>query len=388
MIKNTHRNLFRSACLCLAALLAGCGGSGNGGNADDGGAAKDTVPLAQLRSPLTTTNFNYVSASSYVALEGLADLAEGIGVAAADFPNALGLPVKPGNDVDYGKAAGSLPGSAMKTASFQLVAGVAQKFDCEFGGSITLSGTMANQNRLTQGDEVKVTIDNCRRPDDSMDAAGDLINGTTSLSVTQMNGMPGLDSVWSGIIAVRYDNLVTVSDSGTETLNGDMQVAISQSASENQVLAATGKQLRLAQQAPGKAVLERVLRDYRADIRKSGDDLSFGGNFNLSTTKPNEGELLVGVSTSKPFTVNIEDAVPITPVDGAPPGDGIREVEVYPSSGQLTITGAASNVTLEAEKSSDQVPRFLARLTVQITRSDGSYAASQTVPWKDLLGEL
>lgn len=368
MIKNLYRDRFRAFCLCLTALLSGCGGSSSNGNADSGNAGKDPVPLTPLVSAITSTNFTYLSASSYLALESLTEVAEGIGAAAADFPAALALP--------------------LKTAGFQLVAGVAQKIDCEFGGSITLAGVMANQNRLTQGDEVTVTADNCRRPDGSTDAPGDLVNGVTRLSVTQMSGTPGPDAVWSGIIAVRYDNLVTVSDEGTESLNGDAEIKLSQSASENQVLAATGKQLRLTQQAPGKAALNLVLRGYQADIRKSGDDLSFGGSFNFSTIKPGEGELLVGVSTGKPFTVNIEDAVPITPPDGAPPEDGIRQVDVFPSSGQMTITGAASNATLAAEKTGDQVPAFLARLTVQSTRSDASYAASQTLLWKDLLNAL
>lgn len=396
MIKKWYRNLFRIFCLGLAAFLVACGGSSNGGNADSnnnsnadsGNAGKDPVPLTPLLSPITTANFDYLSASAYLGLESLAEMAEGVGVAAADFPGALELPGLLGSDMGAGSAAVPLLGLAMKTAGFQLVAGVPQRFDCEFGGSITLSGAMANQNRLTQGDEVRVVMENCRRPDGPADVAGDLINGNMSLSVKELNGTPGPDSVWSGIIVVRYDNLGSVSDTGTESLNGDAQVNISQSARENQVLAATGKELRLTQQAPGKAAQELVLRDYRADIRKSGDNLSFGGNFTFSTIKPGEGTLLVGVSTGKPFTVNIEDAIPVTPPDGAPPGDGIRQVDVYPSSGQMTLTGAASNATLEAEKSGDQVPRFLARLTVQATRSDGSYAASQTLLWKDLLSAL
>jgi hypothetical protein len=368
MIKNLYRDRCHAFCLCLAALLSGCGGSSNSGSADNSNAGKDPVPLTPLLSPVTSTNFSYLSASSYLALESLAEVAEGVGVAAADFPGALALP--------------------LKTAGFQLVSGVAQRFDCEFGGSITLSGAMANQNRLTEGDEVMVFAENCRRPDGSTDAPGDLINGVTRLSVKQMSGTPGPGSVWSGIIAVRYDNLVTVSEEGTESLNGDAEIKVSQSARENQVLAATGKELRLTQQAPGKAARNLVLRGYQADIRKSGDDLSFGGSFNFSTIKPGEGELLVGVSTGKPFTVNIEDAVPIAPPDGAPPEDGIRQVDVYPSSGQMTITGEASSATLAAEKSADQVPTFLARLTVQSTRSDRSYAASQTLLWKDLLNAL
>jgi len=389
MIRNLDRDLIRNSCLCLAALLSGCGGSSNSSNnADGGGTGKDPVPLAQILSPVTASNFTYLSASSYRALESLAEIAEGVGIAVADFPDALALPAKPGSDAGAGIPAAPLLDLAMKTAGFQLVAGVAQKFDCEFGGSITLSGTMANQNRLTQGDEVKVVTENCRRPDGSADVAGDLVNGNMSLSVKEMNGMPGLDSLWSGTIAVRYDSLVTVSDSGTESLNGDVEVKISQSARDEQVLAAKGKELRLTQQAPGKAAQELVLRDYQADVRKSGDNLAFGGNFSFSTAKPNEGGLLVGVATGKPFTLNIEDAIPITPPDGAPPEDGIRQIDVYPSSGQMTITGAASNATLAAEKSSDQVPRFLARLAVQVTRSDGSYAASQTLPWKDLLSAL
>lgn len=385
MTKNLYPPVFRHSCLCLAALLAGCGGSSSSGNADHGNACKDPVPLTQLLSPVTATNFTYLSASSYRALESLAEIAEGIGIAAADFPNALELPGLSGSDTGAVSAAMPLPGLAMNKAGFQLVDGVAQTFDCEFGGSITLTGVMANQNRLTPGDEVKVVTQNCRRPNGSADGPGDLINGSMSLSVKEMNGTPGPDSAWSGIVAVRYADLVTVSDTGIESLNGDAEVNIAQSASDSQVLAATGKEMRIAQKAPGKAAQELVLRDYRADIRRSGDDLSFGGTFTFSTIMPSEGTLLAGVSTGKPFIVNIEDAVPITPPDGAAPQDGIRQVDVFPSSGQLTVTGEASNATLAAEKSGGLVPTFLARLTVQSTRSDGSYTASQTLLWKDLL---
>lgn len=387
MRKKLYRDLFRTSCLGLAALLCGCGGGSGGGNSDSDDAGKEPVPVAltELRSPVTAANFTYLAASSYRALESLAEVAEGVGVAAADFPGALELPGMPGGDAAVASAAVPLFGLPVKTPGFQLVPGAAQKFDCEFGGSITLSGTMANPDRLTQGDEISVVTENCRRPEGSADVAGDLVNGSMSLSVKALSGTPGPDAVWSGVIAVRYDNLVAVSDAGTEGLSGDVEVSINQSAGDNQVLAATGKELRLTQQAPGKAAQSHVLRDYRADIGKSGDNLSFGGNFSFSTVKPDEGTLLVGVATGKPFTVNIEDAIPVTPPEGAPPADGIREIEVYPSSGQITVTGAASNATLEAEKSGGLVPSFLARLTVQATRSDGSYAASRTLLWKDLL---
>lgn len=344
--------------------------------------------MAQIRSPITGKNFTYVSASSYIALESIAEVAEGIGVTAAAFPGALELPGQSGGDRDPGSAAVPSLGAVMNTAGFQLVAGVPQKFNCALGGSITFSGVMANQNRLTKGDEVNIIAENCRRPDDPTDVDGDLINGAISLSVREMNGTPGPDSVWSGTIAVRYDKLVTVSDTGTESLNGDMDVNVSQSATENQVLAATGKELRLSQQATGKSALELVLRDYRIDARKSGDDLSFGGNFDLSATTPGAGTFLVGVSTGKPFTVNLDDAMPIAPADGAPPGDGIVQVDVYPSSGQMTMTGAASNATLEAERTNEQDRRFIARLTVEGTSSDGFFSASQSMLWKDLMSEL
>lgn len=389
MMENTWRNLFRILCLGLATVLAGCGGGGSSGNADGGDAGKqEVVPLAQIRSPITGKNFTYVSASSYIALESIAEVAEGIGVTAAAFPGALELPGQSGGDRDPGSAAVPSLGAVMNTAGFQLVAGVPQKFNCALGGSITFSGVMANQNRLTKGDEVNIIAENCRRPDDPTDVDGDLINGAISLSVREMNGTPGPDSVWSGTIAVRYDKLVTVSDTGTESLNGDMDVNVSQSATENQVLAATGKELRLSQQATGKSALELVLRDYRIDARKSGDDLSFGGNFDLSATTPGAGTFLVGVSTGKPFTVNLDDAMPIAPADGAPPGDGIVQVDVYPSSGQMTMTGAASNATLEAERTNEQDRRFIARLTVEGTSSDGFFSASQSMLWKDLMSEL
>lgn len=371
MMKNTARDARLALCLCVALLLAACGGSGSHADstpaddkpADGGNAGAQVVPLAPLRSMLSASDLDDAAAASYAALENLAEIAEGIGVAAADFPDALALPVAP---------------------DFQLLAGVPQKFDCERGGSITFSGAMANRNQLSKGDEVSVSIDNCQRADDERTR----IHGGMRLSVREMNGVPGAASVWSGAIAVRYDNLVTTSDEGMESLDGDIEVNVSQSAADHQALAAVGKALRINRQAAGKAALELALNDYRADIRKAGDDLAFGGDFSLRVARPDAAALLVGVATIQPFAIRFEDAMPVTPADGAPPGAGIARVDVFPSSGQLAIAGAASSATLAAEKSGDQPPAFIARLTLQIMRSDGSYSASRTLPWKELTGAL
>src|SRR3712207_2422395 len=90
MLKTPACHLLRAASLCLAALLAGCGG---GGNSNSGGGDTPAPRPPDVRTALNADNFVAVAANAYAALADgaslpgpLNDLLSGVAVNPAGGP--------------------------------------------------------------------------------------------------------------------------------------------------------------------------------------------------------------------------------------------------------------------------------------------------------------
>lgn len=320
MLRTPTCHFLRSASLCLAVLLAGCGGgsgnNGNNGNNNSNSAGGDTpsLPLADVRTAIDPGNFVAVSANAYVALANTAslpgplnDVLSGVAVSPAGGPGMA----RPVLDMFY-LASAQAPQATVK--------GVEQTVACE-SGSVTMSGTVANPNSLAQGDTLAIAAHACR-------LNGAVLDGGMTISVSQLSGAPREDRAWSGTLSVGFSRFSIASSAGSQESNGDMTLEIRQSAPSAQTLILTGKSLAMTLRTAGKPDLARTLLNYRIDNAWSGTSMTYSGNYTLSGVSATHGAYLVGVSTDTAF---------------------VSEIGGYPRSGAMSISGADSSARLTAE---------------------------------------
>ena len=341
MIKITPREMLGTSCFCIAALLAGCGGGSKSvATGGGGGAPAPTVPLTELRTEITTSNFFAVGTNAFAALGSLSRLA-------GPVDNLVsGAPASAAGARGAASPVLGLLYLAMKNPAPRMVAGVEQTVPCETGGSIKVTGTMANPDRLTQGDTVSLSATACT-------LAGLTVNGNFMLVVKQLNGIPGESSAWSGAMDVAYFQFAVASAAGSVVATGDMELNVSQSSANNQVLAMTGVQLQVRDEPTGAPAVERTIRGYRADSVLSADKSRIGGNYTLSGTSSRHGAYLVGVVTDAPFEST---------------GGG------FPRTGSMTIAGAQSTATATADRQGS-----FPGLEVALKNSSGTAFFSQFV---------
>lgn len=339
MMKITAREVLGTSCFCIAALLAGCGGGSKSSNTDGGGNAPAlTLPLTELRTEITTTNFFAVGNNAFAALASVSRLA-------GPVDNLVsGAPVNAAATRGAASPVLGLLYLAMKNPAPRMAAGVEQTVPCETGGSIKVTGTMANPDRLTQGDAVSLAANACT-------LASLTVNGNFTLAVKQLNGIPGESSAWSGVMDVVYSQFAVASAAGTVVASGDMELNVSQSSANNQVLAMAGKLLQVRDEPVGAPAVERTVRSYRADSTLSGDNSRISGNYTLGGTSSRHGAYLVGVVTDVPFEST---------------GGG------FPAAGAMTITGAQSTATATAGRQGS-----FPGLGVALRNSSGTVFVSQ-----------
>ena len=131
-----------AAVLCVALLIAACGGGGNG---------LDTTETSSDALSISVNNAPAAAKASYNAALGSSDL--------ADLGGSIGI-------------SASVPGDFSKTApgaqASGFLAGVMQKipfgpdvFPCAVSGTVTISGNIENPLTLTPGDNFAVVSTAC-----------------------------------------------------------------------------------------------------------------------------------------------------------------------------------------------------------------------------------
>ncbi|WP_405243640.1 hypothetical protein [Lentisalinibacter salinarum] len=90
---------------------------------------------------------------------------------------------------------------------------------CAAGGTITLSGDVADPNTLTVGDTITALFENCD------DNEGYVINGGIELTIAAIEGDP-LTNVFLVTLDMVLTGLVVTDDSGAATADGDLTLTV------------------------------------------------------------------------------------------------------------------------------------------------------------------
>lgn len=339
-----------SAILLSAAtslIFTACGGGGSG---NDPG---NTVTLPSNGISITSNNAQRIAAAVVTSVGTLQGTTSGTGISTTvSVPPQIGrinfrdfilqqLRVVP--DL------GPLPGGD--------VAGkvLSETLSCPDGGSVNLTGEVADQNTLTVDDVINISFSGC-------DIAGYVSNGSVALTVTQVVGSNGnrpftlgVDMIVNGL-AVSYGEIIVTSD-------GDMAMLLDADVSGTDHVTFSGSILTSTTSTDQEGHLTKYLSEIQ--VHDSTGEYSITPQGTLASTQIDGS---VSFTTTTPFTGN------------AFVGSGA------PTVGQLHITTQtdSSQTWLTAQPDGVHVVITIDRDGGGVVDKDGTI----TTTWADLQNSL
>lgn len=216
------------------------------------------------------------------------------------------------------------------------------------GGTASMTWNDAdNSLGLTPGDSFSITFDDCLDSEDQETSSGSI-----SMTLNSVSGNPRTDLVWSVNITLTMTNLTITDGAGTDTLNGDITLAMSSNdGGVNAAGAISGNSLTVTENG-----VTETLSDYT--ITFTNNDATSAYTIDSSGT----------VSSSElGGSVRFET---LTTFEGIDPD--------YPHTGVMKITGASdSSITLAA------IDSTTVRLDID-EDGDGVTDLTLTARWSEL----
>lgn len=269
--------------LVLTGMLSAC--SGGGGGSDDSPApAPTSAPVV-----ITSTNATKISAEAYDATISTRNLgANGLGGA------GITAAVVDSNEDSFDLFAftrqqiSRLPELSAQFAGNTLSAVTisATTIDCESGGTITVSGEVADTQVVTAGDILTIELNNCA------DISGQL-NGQLSVRFNSISG-DQLGEALNFDVSLTMVDFSVVQSGVTSTGNGDMTLAI-RSLSDSEIEASlTGNSLTLTENGTTSTLsnfsivetLNEATGASSANSRGTLQSTEIGGSLSFETTVP------------------------------------------------------------------------------------------------------
>lgn len=334
-----RRGAARLTSLALAALLAACGGGG--ASDDDSG-----IPVVPSAASITAGNLEGVARQTLVAATYLGD-ATGLVTGAQVAPGARTL-------FNFTRAQlDRLP--ALFGSRTRLVTGVTttESLPCTGGGTVSVQTTDNNGNgNVDVGDVGTLTASNCVEE-------GATLSGTISLRFTAVSGDLNTDT-FAATAAVTLQSLRASTAAGQAAGSGDFTLVITSTDASTGSLDLTVPSLSVAGSFGGVADTVTL-----ANFRLTSSTALSAGRLRTSSTVSGT----VGSTALAGGTVRLATLQPLVQFD----------TDAYPSSGQITATGAAGSQM---------------RLTVQSTTSvlleldssgDASYESNLVKTWASLV---
>lgn len=331
-------------CLALIGALSACGG---GGGSND--AAPSAAPV-EAPATITKTNAPKVAASAYESTIG----AQRMGSSSGLGGGVTGAVVSADSDEVQFDIVAFVGRQVAELSDLQssildnTVVGVAIPPDtrsCPFGGTLTLSGEVADRSEISAGDTLVLELDNC----DS--GADGILNGKITMLFNSITGGPEEDIFGFDTTLTMEDTSLTIAGE-TSVTNGDMRVVTpdANSASREAELSGNTFATTLGNEsttmtnyqigASFDAATSTSLTDSRGALVSS----EFNGQVTFETTLPfrtlagddypSEGTMLVTGSNDAALRLIVLDAVNVR-VEIDVDGDGAFEDSVDTSWAEL-----------------------------------------------------
>lgn len=207
--------------LLAAALVAACGGGGGGGSTavPASPAVIDSTNAPLIASQVMTVGFGATDFGTALSGSGLLAVNGGSDTLAQDLNRRQAL------------AAG---GTASPSATI-----APETYGCLVSGTVRLSGTLASEETLTAGDVLNATFTDCD------DGDGAVYDGSLRVEVTDFYGDLYTSQYFLDAGLTLTSFRITDAD-GSTSANGDMDLELDLTVSDQPVVAASGQRLTVS----------------------------------------------------------------------------------------------------------------------------------------------
>ncbi|HYD76215.1 hypothetical protein [Ramlibacter sp.] len=310
----------------VAVLLGACGGGGGGG-----GSVAPSTPVA---IQITQDNARPVGAHA-------TDSVQNTGAAQGSTSLITGVQVEGGGNSGSASMlslAGVVRSLAGRAPGPALASGIEFTEACDGGrGTITVSGSVADENRLARGDSITIRASQCS-------VGGDFIDGAMSISVTDGQMSSVVPYPFRIVLAVVASKLSVSSGGVTATSNGDVTLDWSATSDTEQTLLASGSSLSNGMIAGGVS-RSATWRNYSQSIRLSGTEVTSTLSADVESDSPQlgAGGGSYGVTTPTALRWNTATGLPVA---------GVIVVSGAADS-RLKLTFAPGGATLDIDADGD-----------------------------------
>jgi hypothetical protein len=337
-MKICFRNTSSAFAISTALILSACGGGG-------GGSSEPVIVL----SSVTSANAPDVAANSFssvIAFEGRAEIGPSL-----IFSSSAGSPNEATSkgviDITLRQIYKGLAAKSADTLS--IAATGTEEIACIDGGTITFTWTEAASNVVSNGDSMTVAANNCVQ-------GSTRLNGSFTVSFSNISGTPSPSSAWSATLGLTYSNFTLSEGTESITVDGDMRNTVNQVNSSDTSYAIDGTSFALTETS-GTTTVSETLIDYTYNGSYISGVNTFGANFTVSGTFRTIGNVAYAVTTTVPFKQTSGN---------------------YPYQGSMIVKGANNSAVKM---------NVIDNSTVQIeidNNGDGTYEEVRTMAWSAL----
>nr|WP_314627045.1 hypothetical protein [uncultured Noviherbaspirillum sp.] len=296
----------------INASLLGCGG---GGGNDGGTTASGSAGVAgsgASYSAITQANYETVAATVLDPVGELTDLNSATGLITSGVElDAPPLSLATASNQIYRRFSGK---------GAQFVSGAVYTEACSRGGSVTVNESVASDSKLTPGDRLTISANNCAEDDLPS------LNGTLSITINAVSGDPINSNRYSLEMTTTFGNLAMSSGARRVLIDGDLKISASQSGSSDTGIGLSGSRLSLSIDQSGTTTDAYTLADFSLAGSETASSTSLAGAYTLSGNSAKLGAYSYRVQTVRPIVMSSSGS--------------------FISAGALLITGTPATVTV------------------------------------------
>jgi hypothetical protein len=313
-------------------LATGCGGGGGGGgDAGTGGGTPAAVQITQANArPVGAHASDSVQNTN--ATQGSTGLITGVqveGPAGGGSPATLLLAQVARSIARHGSAGALATGVA-----------VSESVACDGGrGTISITGTLADENRLAAGDTLTTTASNCAT---FINGQGVTLDGAMSLTVT--SGEVAEAFPFHVVMRVVATHLSITAGGVTTRSHGDLTLDWTASSSSTQTLVATGTSLTHGTTASGVS-RSTTWKNFRQSVGIAAANVTSSLSAAVETDSARLG------SSGGSYTISTPTALSWNTATGVPTAGVVLATGA--ANSQLRITFGAGGATLQVDANGD-----------------------------------
>jgi hypothetical protein len=312
------------------AFVGGCGGG-------------SSTPATSVTPPqsvaITSGNADTVAAQAYAASDSLNSSRNSAG-GLSNLLTGVSVSVDPNTQVKATGLMSTVLGMAYTaqnaTAGPSLLTGVTTNysFGCANGGTLQGSASKSSSYDIKSGDSFTLNANACVNGTET-------INGSVTISFSNIVGAPGSTNAWSGTVSTMLSNLSVKSGAAAAVaFSGDMSISINQVNAQNIGFDLSGSSLT---STLGSSSLS--LSAFRFFGSQVGPAITYTTDFSLSGNNPSLSSFAMTVQTLTPFKFNL----------GNNPSQGVLVVSgSNKSTMKLTVVNSSS-IKLDVDQNGDGV---------------------------------